>query len=102
MLFIVLQTAIEQRSSSSQIILCSVGTSGDLEPTIFWLSAIFAVTLALIHLYSGKLRFLNTMPRSRWLSMASGVSVAYVFIHILPDLSEQQETISQTGALGFL
>ena len=102
MLFIVLQTAIEQRSSSTQVILSSVGTSGEVEPTIFWLSAIFAVSLALIHLYSGKLRFLNTMPRSRWLSMASGVSVAYVFIHILPDLSEQQETISQTGALGFL
>lgn len=82
MLFIVLETTIE--------------------PSIFWLSAIFAISLALIHLYSGKLRFLNTIPRSRWLSMASGVSVAYVFVHILPDLSEQQEAISQIGALGFL
>lgn len=82
MLFIVLNTAIK--------------------PTIFWFSAIFAISLALVHLYCSKLQFLDVIPRSRWLSMAGGVSVAYVFVHILPDLSERQETINRTGALGFL
>ncbi|MEW6491678.1 MAG: hypothetical protein AB1589_03885 [Cyanobacteriota bacterium] len=66
------------------------------------LSGLFAIGLAIIHLYAGKLRFLDRIPRSRWLSMASGVSVAYVFIHLLPELSERQEAIAQTGVLSFL
>jgi zinc transporter ZupT len=65
-------------------------------------SVLFAVGLALIHLYAGKLRFLDEIPRSRWLSMASGVSVAYVFVHLLPDLNERQEAIAKTGILSFL
>jgi zinc transporter ZupT len=61
---------------------------------------IFAIGLALVHLYSGRLRFLETIPRSRWLSAAGGVSVAYVFLHILPDLDNHQEAIVQTGGFG--
>jgi zinc transporter ZupT len=67
-----------------------------------WLSALFAICLAIIHIYSGKLRFLDTIPRSRCLSMASGVSVAYVFVHILPDLSMRQKDIAQIEILAFL
>jgi hypothetical protein len=57
------------------------------------LSGLLAVGLALIHLLASRLRFLHSIPRSRWLSFGSGVSVAYVFVHILPDLSEAQETV---------
>jgi hypothetical protein len=42
--------------------------------------------LALIHLFSSNLRFLDTIPRSRWLSVAGGVSVAFVMLHLLPQL----------------
>lgn len=80
----------------------ALAESALLEPTLPLLSLIFAVGLAVIHLYSGKLQFLDQIPRSRWLSMAGGVSVAYVFIHLLPDLNEQQLIIRQTGILGFL
>jgi zinc transporter ZupT len=77
------------------------------EPTVSnpvspWLSVLFAIGLAIVHLYSGKLRFLDAIPRSRWLSMASGVSVAYVFVHLLPDLSHRQDAIAQTGVLAFI
>ncbi|HEY9669327.1 MAG TPA: hypothetical protein V6C91_21120 [Coleofasciculaceae cyanobacterium] len=71
-------------------------------PAIPLFSVVFAIGLAIVHLYSGKLRFLDTIPRSRWLSMASGVSVAYVFVHLLPDLNERQDAIAQTGVLSFL
>jgi hypothetical protein len=47
----------------------------------------------LIHLYAGKLRFLQVIPRSRWLSLASGISVAYVFVHVFPELAKAQETL---------
>lgn len=59
------------------------------------LTGVLAVGLAVIHVFSGRLRFLRSTPRSRWLSIGSGVSVAYVFVHILPDLSEAQQTVQQ-------
>ncbi|MGG6265562.1 hypothetical protein ACQ4M3_06100 [Leptolyngbya sp. AN03gr2] len=71
---------------------------------IVFLSAFFAVLLAIVHVFSGRLRFLRTTPRSRWLSFGGGISVAYVFIHILPELDEYQDTIRDSVAaeLAFL
>lgn len=69
---------------------------------MMWLSLLLALGLALVHLYSSRLRFLQIIPRSRWLSAAGGVSVAYVFIHILPDLDQHQATIARMAGLAFL
>ncbi|CAA9435273.1 MAG: hypothetical protein AVDCRST_MAG37-908 [uncultured Rubrobacteraceae bacterium] len=63
------------------------------------LSAILAAGMALAHLFSYKLLFLQSIPRSPWLSMAGGVSVAYVFLHILSELSARQGEIEETGGL---
>jgi zinc transporter ZupT len=62
-----------------------------------------AVALALVHLFAGKLRSLEGIPRSVWLSTAGGVSVAYVFLHLLPELAEGQEQLRESvgGVLGF-
>lgn len=60
-------------------------------------SLLAAVGLALTHLFSGRLRFLDAVPRSRWLSAAGGISVAYVFVHTLPDLAEEQETLREAA-----
>ncbi|MEC4983760.1 MAG: hypothetical protein SAJ37_18870 [Oscillatoria sp. PMC 1068.18] len=59
---------------------------------------------ALIHIFAGKLIFLEVVPRSRWLSIAGGVSIAYVFVHILPELSKGQKTFEEKYilALNFL
>lgn len=54
------------------------------------LTGICAAIFALVHLFVGKLTFLDVLPRSRWLSFSGGVAVAYVFLHILPELSEHQ------------
>lgn len=61
-----------------------------------------ALGLALVHLFAGKLRFLEGIPRSVWLSTAGGVSVAYVFLHLLPELAEGQEQLREAlgGVLG--
>ena len=64
-------------------------------------SGLLAAGLAVVHLFSGKLNFLDVMPRSRWISAASGISVAYVFVHLLPDLAEEQETIREAVGTGF-
>ncbi|MFC4549226.1 MULTISPECIES: hypothetical protein [Halorussus] len=58
------------------------------------------LALAAVHAAAGRLRF-RTIPRSYWLSGAGGVSVAYVFIHILPELDAGQAAI-EASVLGFL
>jgi zinc transporter ZupT len=65
---------------------------------------ISAAFLGLVHVFAGKLRFLHVVPRSRWLSFAGGTSVAYVFVHLLPELEKYQSMLeSKTGtALLFL
>ena len=63
-----------------------------------------ALLLALVHVLGGRPQFLDVIPRSRWLSGAGGVSVAYVFLHVLPHLAESQEAVraSAGGALGLV
>jgi hypothetical protein len=63
------------------------------------LSALVAIALAAIHILAGRMRFLAGTPRSRWLSAAGGASVAYIFLHLLPDLAaahERQGIASET------
>ena len=61
------------------------------------------LVLALIHFFGGRLRFLEGLPRSIWLSGAGGVSVAYVFLHLFPELSEGQERVKEAlESIGFL
>ena len=58
--------------------------------------------LAMVHVVTPNLRFLHGTPRSAWLSVAGGVSVAYVFVHLLPELAAGQEAIARvTGDFAF-
>lgn len=66
-----------------------------VERDLALITGMIAVFLAAMHFFAGRLRFLNVTPRSRWLSFAGGVSVAYVFIHILPKLSKHQQTFDE-------
>lgn len=49
-----------------------------------------AAVMAAVHVGSSWLVFLDRTPRSIWLSAAGGVSVAYVFVHLLPELARLQ------------
>lgn len=70
----------------------------------FLLSLLAVLGLAFVHLFSERLRSLDGTPRARWLSWAGGVSVAYVFVHLLPELAEAQEVVAESleEGLGFL
>jgi zinc transporter ZupT len=59
------------------------------------------LVFTLVHLLAGRLR-LPTQPRSRWLSLAGGVSVTYVFLRILPELADYQEVFREEGHLSWL
>ena len=63
---------------------------------MIWYSAIAALLLALTHLFAEKLKF-SAIPRSKWLSFAGGISVAYIFVHLLPELAEGQELLKEKG-----
>lgn len=63
-----------------------------------------AVFLALVHVHAHRLRFLNVIPRSRWLSAGAGISVAYVFLELLPGLNAHQRVLRAAAgdALSFI
>lgn len=60
------------------------------------------VLLAIVHMFAGKLRFMRRAPRSQWLSFAGGISVAYVFVRIFPELAETQEAFGEWGVLPWM
>jgi zinc transporter ZupT len=63
------------------------------------LQACIVVVFVLEHILAGRLRFLDRIPRSRVLSLAGGISVAYVFVHIFPELAVAQERIHDASRL---
>ena len=67
------------------------------------LPPVLAGGLAAVHLFSHRLRFLDVVPRSRWLSLSGGSAVAYVFVHLLPELAHRGAVIEESGSvLGYL
>lgn len=62
--------------------------------TLNTLTFLMAAAFCAVHIFVGRLRFLDRTPRSRWLSFAGGVAVGYVFLHILPELG------AHAGVLG--
>ena len=59
------------------------------------IETVSVLILASIHLFAQKLKFIHYKPRSAYLSFAGGVSVAYVFIHLLPELLEAQKFLEE-------
>lgn len=57
---------------------------------------ILAAGFVSIHLFSRYLPFLESVPRSRLLSAAGGISVAYVFIHLLPELNKHNQVLDRS------
>lgn len=62
------------------------------------LATVSAFALAAVHIVTPSLRLLAGIPRSVWLSLFGGTSVAYVFVHLLPELARAQARV--TRALG--
>ena len=54
-----------------------------------------AAVLCALHLFGGRLHFITYIPRSKWLSFAGGASVAYVFLHLLPEVASAARAIEE-------
>ena len=64
---------------------------------MFVASLVAVAVLVLVHLFADRLKFLDGTPRSRWLSAAGGISLAYVFLHLMPELAEGQAILVEEG-----
>ncbi|MGJ3231875.1 MAG: hypothetical protein ACFE0P_08760 [Oceanicaulis sp.] len=65
----------------------------EAEPTpmsVTALAGLAALAFASVHLFSPRLMFLDVTPRSVWLSLSGGISTAYVFLHLLPEIAHRQ------------
>lgn len=61
------------------------------------LSGMALALLVLVHVVTPSLKLLQGDPRSVWLSVAGRVSVAYVFVHLLPELAAGDRTLAVAG-----
>jgi hypothetical protein len=69
------------------------------DPVLAAVSFAMALGFCAVHLFVGHLRFLDAVPRSRWLSFAGGVAVGYVFLHIMPEIGAHAATFERATGL---
>lgn len=55
-----------------------------------------ALVLALLHIANGRVLSFNGGPHRRWLSFGGGIAVAYVFVHLMPELADLQQSVQET------
>ena len=68
------------------------------EAMIFY-SFLALLLLAFTHIFVHLLKF-SSIPRSKWLSFAGGLSVTYIFLEAFPELVEIQERINARELFG--
>ncbi len=70
---------------------------------MYFLTSLTAVIIiSMVHLFVGRCRVFNEMPRSAWLSASGGAAVAYVFVYILPKLPKLQKVLGSASDEGFI
>jgi len=65
-------------------------------------SLLTVLALATVHVYAGTTSALRHRWQSRALSAASGISVAYIFLDLMPALADRQDLIDHSGLLPYL
>lgn len=56
-----------------------------------------ACLLAAVHLFASGIPLDRMLARQRWVSLGGGISVAYVFLHLLPELAQHQRTLGEAA-----
>lgn len=62
---------------------------------------IVVVLLGVAHVVPPMLTFVEFVPRSWMLSAAGGISVSYVFVHLLPEVAEAQRAVDEASSSGW-
>lgn len=61
---------------------------------------LIAIALGLVHILAGHLSLRAAERRSPWLSAAGGVTVAFIFLYLMPELGEFRQVLVEHHALG--
>lgn len=59
-----------------------------------------AATLAVVHILAGRVHSIGILPGRTWLSAGGGAAVAYVFVHILPELGRSHRIVGEPAMFG--
>ncbi|MEM9152541.1 MAG: hypothetical protein AAGB19_19080 [Cyanobacteria bacterium P01_F01_bin.3] len=62
------------------------------------LGLLLAISLATIHISVGGSQWLAKIPQNLWTSFAGGISIAYIFLDIFPELNKAQQAVEQSGS----
>lgn len=62
------------------------------------LTALLVLLLAAIHFFIGKLTSFRDLPRNKWLSLSGGISITYVFLHLIPKLQKYESSVTTKEA----
>ncbi|MEL7509585.1 MAG: hypothetical protein AAFU84_20595 [Cyanobacteria bacterium J06633_23] len=57
---------------------------------------VLAACLGLVHVFASRTQWVGRIPQRWWVSIASGVSIAYIFLDILPELSKAQVEVEHS------
>ncbi|TWT05292.1 hypothetical protein FQV26_12675 [Planococcus sp. CPCC 101016] len=69
---------------------------------MFYLSLAFIIGFMLIHIFTNYIKFLDRKRKNRLMSFVSGGSIAYVFLHLVPELTHYQEVAEEAQLTGWL
>lgn len=58
---------------------------------MFYFSLAIIIGFMIVHIFTNYIKFLDRKPKDRLLSFVSGGSIAYVFLHLVPELTHYQE-----------
>lgn len=64
-----------------------------MDTSINLIGMILAICLGFVHIFASRTRWLVAIPQRWWISIAGGVSIAYIFLDILPELSHAQAEV---------
>ncbi|MEO1593498.1 MAG: hypothetical protein AAFU71_19740 [Cyanobacteria bacterium J06632_22] len=57
---------------------------------------VLATCLGLVHIFASRTHWVRYLPQHWWVSIAGGVSIAYIFLDILPELSHAQVEVEHS------
>lgn len=64
-----------------------------MDGSINLVGLVLAICLGLVHIFVSRTQWLSRVPQRWWVSIAGGVSIAYIFLDIFPELSKAQEEV---------
>lgn len=70
-----------------------------MDGSINTISLFLAICLGLVHVFASRNQWLTRMPQAWWISIAGGVSIAYIFLDIFPELGIAQEEVKHSAIL---